>query len=151
MPHNPKIIRLRECCQVPSGQMCIVGSGSIPIHIVCDYRGGEQLSCTPKIAYGNYLQDCFTFEHHGISYSEYMCRIADILIDTANINTQASVEHPDSCPILNGVWGHLKDGVLDAGLSVSHDFDIADKTRGFLNHSSANVSFTGPHALIGSL
>ena len=47
-----------------------------------------------------------------------------------------------SCP--QWYWGHLTNNDLDSDLSVSHDFDIADKVRGFLNHSSGEFSFIGP-------
>ena len=46
---------LHECCQVPSGQMCVMGSGSIPIHMVCVYKNDAELLCNPKVAYENYL------------------------------------------------------------------------------------------------
>ena len=83
-----------------------------------------------------------------------MCRIVDKLINIANVDTKsyqinehdndllqgsdASIKHP------NGIWDHLNDDELDAGLAVSHDFDIVNKTGGFLNDSSANFSFTCP-------
>ena len=100
------------------------------------------------------------FERHGIHYDGYMYEISDKLTDNANEDTKnyenvelgssllnsrdASVKHHDSCPIPNGIWGHLNDDSLGSGLSVSHDFDIVDKTRGFLNHNSGNFSFIGP-------
>ena len=157
---NLGIIRPHECCQVPSGKMCIMGSGSIPIHIIGVYKNNAELLCNPKVAYKNYLQECFMFERHGISYDQCMYIIIDKLIDNANEDTQAhqnaeldssllygrnaNVKHYDRCPIPNGIGGDLNDDSFDSGPSVSHDFDIADKIRGFLNHSSGNFSFIGP-------
>ena len=157
---NLSVIRLNECCQVPSGQMNVMGSGSIPVHMICGYKNVDELSCNPKVAHANYLQDCLTFERHGISYGEYMYKIIDKLIDNVNDDMQtkqhvelvspllycsdASVEYHDSCPMPNGIGGHLHDNNLDPDLSVSHDFDIIDKTRGFFNHSSGHFSFIGP-------
>ena len=66
------------------------------------------------------------------------------LVSSVLFGSDASVKYHDSCPIPNGIEGHLHDNNLDSDLSVSHDFDIADKIRGFLNHSSGNFSFIGP-------
>ena len=46
--------------------------------------------------------------------------------------------------IPKGICGHLNDNGFDAGPAVSHDFDVAEKIMGFLNHSSAKFSFIGP-------
>ena len=49
--NNFGIIRLNECCQVPSGQINVMVSGLIPIHMVCKYKNVVELSCDPKVAY----------------------------------------------------------------------------------------------------
>ena len=54
-----------------SGQKCAMGLGSILIHFYCEYRGCEQLPCTPKMAYDNYMQDCLSFK--GV-FSEFLAK-----------------------------------------------------------------------------
>ena len=153
-------IKFVECCQVPSGQLNIVGSGLIPIHMVHVYKEVSDLSYNPKVAHDNYLQDCMAFERHGILYDEYMYKIIDNLIDKVNHidktnqvdvpvslsshGSDASVKCQEICPVPNGIGGHLVGSDRDSDLSVSYDFNIADKVRGFLNHSSGEFSFTGP-------
>ena len=39
---NPRVSCLHECCQVPSGQMCVMISDLISIHIICDYKGDSE-------------------------------------------------------------------------------------------------------------
>ena len=46
-------------------------------------------------------------------------------------SSDASIKHYDTGSIPNGIWGHLNDGELDAGLAVSHDLDMVGITRGF--------------------
>ena len=156
---NFSVMRLVECCQVPSGQLNVVGLGSIPIDLVCEYKVSE-LSCDPKVAHDNYLQDCFVFERHSVLYDEYIYKINDHLIDNVNdyqqadqecqpvsallSNSDPSVKDRDIYSIPNGLGGHLYGNYLESDLSVSHDFDIVDKTRSFLNQSSGKFSFIGP-------
>ena len=59
-------------------------------------------------------------------------------------DTGASVKVKSGGYIPNGISGHLCDLDHDNGPSVTHDFDIVDKCRGFLNHDSANFAFIGP-------
>ena len=136
-------IQFVECCQVPSGQLNVVVSGLIPIHMAYVYKEVSDLSCNPKVADDNYLHDCVAFECHGILYDEYTYKIIDNLIDKVNhvdqtdqVNdpvslslhdSDASVKCQDICPFPNGIGSHLVGSDLDSDLSVFHDFDIADK------------------------
>ena len=153
-------IQFVECCQVPSGQLNVVGLGLIPIHMVHVYKEVFDLSCNPKVAHDNCLQDCVAFECHGMLYDKYMYKIIDNLIDKVNhvdetdqVNgpislsshgSDGSVKCQDICPIPNAIGGHLGGSDLDSDLSVSHNFNITDKVRGFLSRSSGEFSFTGP-------
>ena len=127
-----------------------MGSGSIPIHIVCDHGDSTELTCSPKVAYENYLQDFSMFQCHGISHVKYVHKIVDKQIDNVNkvlendqyVESDSSLlnggdvsgKHHYSCPIPNGIWGHLNDDTFYTSPSVSHDLDISDKTRCFLIH-----------------
>ena len=154
------VTHIVKCCQVPSGQLNVVGSGLVPIHMVEIYKEVADSSGNPRVTHDNYLQDCLTFDRHGILYNEYICNIIDNMIEKSNHADQtdrandsvsflfhdgdASIKCQDTCPVPNGIGGHLTNNDLDSDLSVSHDFDIADKVRGFLNHSSGEFSFIGP-------
>ena len=144
--NQSEVIQLKECSQIPSGLVSVSYSTSIFIH--CYQEIEFESKCTPAVAYDNYVQGCLSFNRYGISHTQYMHKIIDELliyndnaIHTSNTeqivahqlrDTGANVKIKSVSHIPTGISGHLCDYYLDSGSSVSHDFDIVDKCRGFL-------------------
>ena len=125
------VIHIVKCCQVPSGQLNVVGSGLVPIHMVEGYKEVADLLCNPKVTHDNYLQDCIIFERHGILYDDYICNIIDNMIDKIS-----HVDQTDTLRQLNNIYPRKWDlepcwAPLTTRMTIiiAHPFLLAQRTQ----------------------
>ena len=146
--HNPNIVVIEKCSQVPEGTIQALVTQITQIHFLYKHPCHENKSLSPSDVYNNYVKDCLAHERYGLSYVDYMYNIIDNLIslntshendtDPDKLDTDSKRGHGvgdvDALyNVPNGISAHITECVNPV-LGVHSDVVITNNHRGFLNH-----------------